>query len=369
MVHYLDATGAARPRPEALLAIERGVRTLWADPHRDHAAGRAAAQGLQSAREVIAGVVGARRQDVVVTSSLTQALHHGIGAMAAARRARHGARIILPAAVRTSALHAAEFFGEPDLVRVGSSAAVDLDDLRDKVASGPAALIVSDHVNVETGAISPVAEVLAAAHEAAAPVLIDAGSSLGRTDLPDDWDALALDAGEWGAGFRLGFLVTRSRVRMRPTWPEDADAWFPGGVSPSLAFAAAVALEAMLANRAEEDERLRALTRTLRRELSSVSGVTLVGDESRQRAPHIVALALHGVDGEAAARALARHGYAVGTGSACTSSTIEPNHVLRAMGVDFDGHLRVTLDHMSSDQDVQGFAATVQLVLSELAAD
>ncbi|GAA2527543.1 cysteine desulfurase/sulfurtransferase TusA family protein [Rarobacter incanus] len=347
--------------------MQSGIASLWGDPHHDHAYGRQARRGLDAARETIAGVVGARRDDVIVTSSLTQALNTVVGAASAARRRRFGSRILVQESARTSALHAAYYFGDAQTVPVDSAGIIDAGALAQRFAAGTSSLFLGEHANVESGAIQDLPAVFAACDAVGVPSVIDASVTAGRLEIPSGWDALVLDAGEWGAGFRLGFVVARPSTRLRPVWPPDAEAWFPGGISAPLAFTAAVALEHAVAERAAEQARIFALSAILRAELESVEGVCVVGPpEPSRRMAHIVSVALQGADGEAVARELGKAGYAVGTGSACTSSTIEPNHVLRAMGVAFDGHLRFTLDHQSVESDVVGFGPVLDGVLRSI---
>lgn len=363
---YLDATGAARPRASAVDALHRASLSLWADPLRQHADGQRSAQALQSAREVIATAVGARPSEVTFTPSHTQAVHLAIRAMVSARRRRHGDRIVASRAERTSLLHAARYNGILDTVEVDHYGQVDPEAYATALRQGPAALAIIHHANVEVGTLQPVQQIYATAMQEGIPLLVDASSSLGHISVGPEWDALALDAREWGAPVGVGVVVARTRVRLRPDWPEDAHAWFPGGVSVPAAFAAAVALEEALTQQAEESSRLRALTAVLRDGVQHLAGIRPVGDPLN-RLPHTVSFAIDQADGEVVAAELDRRGISVGTGSSCTSSTIEPNHVLAAMGVQFDGHLRASLDHASTAADVTDFLAQLPLALTAVA--
>ncbi len=351
---YLDATGAARPRDSALAGLHRGADSLWADPLRSHSDGRRASRSLQAARSVVADAVGARPDDVIFTSSHTQAVHLAIRAVVAARKRRHGARIIAGSAERSSLLHAASYAGELTRIPVDRWGRVDAEAFEASIAQEPPSLAILQHANVEVGTLQPVEQVHAEATRFGVPLLVDAGASLGHVPVSPAWDLLALDAGEWGAPVRIGAVVSRSRVRMRPDWPEDVNAWFPGGVGAPAVFAAAVALEESLSVQAAEATRLRELTDQIRADAAKLPAVRVLGADDA-RLPHVVSLAIDQVDGEAVAAELDRRGISVGTGSACTSSTIEPNHVLVAMGVPFDGHLRVTLDHRSTGAEVTEF--------------
>jgi cysteine desulfurase len=153
-------------------------------------------------------------------------------------------------------------------------------------------------------------------------------------------------------------LAVRQRVRTAPVGPEDEDPWAPGGVSVPLAFAAAVALQAVEADRAAQEARRRQLVERLRAEVSRIPDVDVVGDPDG-RLPHVATFSFLYVDGEALVTELDRHGFAVGSGSACTSSTLEPSHVLAAMGVLTHGNVRIALDRTTTADEVDRFCTVL----------
>ena len=144
-------------------------------------------------------------------------------------------------------------------------------------------------------------------------------------------------------------------MRWAADWPEDDDAWFPGGVSVPAALAAAVALERAVAERASTDTRRRRLVDRIREVVAAtVPDAEIVGDPAA-RLPHVVTFSCLFVAGEVLAGELDRLGFAVGSGSACTSSTLEPSHVLAAMGALTHGNVRLALPADVRDDDVERF--------------
>lgn len=347
---YLDAGGRAPLRPAARQALEAAWAEGWADPRRLHAEGRRARLLLDGARESVAARIGARTEEVAFAPSLTQALHHGVLGVAAGRR-RAGGTIVVGAVERAAVLHAATMAAarHPDgaarVIPVDHEGRVDATAMTAAAAAPGCALVALQHANGEVGTRQPVAPVHEAARRAGVPLLVDAGASLGHVPVGSEWDLLAADAADWGGPSGVAVLATRARVRWTPAWPED-DAehrWFPGGVAVPLALAAAVALEAASAEQAEADARRRALVDRLRRRVAAeVSDVEVVGSPG-DRLPHVVTFSCLYVDGEALVTELDRAGFAVGSGSACTSSTLEPSHVLAAMGVLTHGNVRIAL--------------------------
>ncbi|GII98046.1 cysteine desulfurase [Sediminihabitans luteus] len=384
---HLDNAGAAVLHPLARQAYLQALDDGWADPRRLHSEGRRARRLLDAARESIAAGLGARTEDVHLAPSHTAVLHAAVSAVRSGRR-RAGDRVVASAVERAAVLNAAAAplpgvspatearaadgrsagagcveagtveAGAVEKVRVDATGRVDLPAFVAALTSPGVALAALQHANGEVGTLQPVAEAAEAARAAGVPLLVDAGASLGHSPVDGAWDVLAADPADWGSVPGVGVLAVRPRVRWRATWPEDADPWFPGGVSVPAAFAAAVTLEATLADRAAQDARRRELVDRIRGAAASVPDTEVVGDPDA-RLPHVVTFSCLYVDGEALVGELDRAGFAVGSGSACTASTLEPSHVLAAMGVLTHGNVRIALDRSTTSQDVERFCAVL----------
>ncbi|WP_082813041.1 cysteine desulfurase family protein [Cellulomonas timonensis] len=335
---------------------------FWADPRRLHSEGRRARLLLEGAREAIAGAVGARTEEVDLFGSPTLALHAAVRGVARGRR-RAGRDVVVSAVERGAVLEAATFaaaqpWGAPGRrvdVPVDRLGRVDLDAWAAAVTAPGAAPAARQPANGEVGSTQPTAAAHELARRAGVPLLVDAGASLGHLPVGDAWDVLAADPGDWGAPGGLGGLVTRAGVRRAPDWPEDEDRWSPGGVFVPAALAAAVALQDALRTRAEADARRRELVRLIRdRVAAQTPDVEVVGD-AEDRLPHVVTFSCLYVDGEALVGELDRLGFAVGSGSACASSALEPSHVLAAMGVLTHGNVRLALPRDVRADEVERF--------------
>ena len=332
-------------RDTLLAAIEVG----WADPARLHAEGRRARALLDRSREVVATGLGVRPSEVSFLPSGPTALTRAVDGLAYAAR-RRGARTVASAVEHSAVLvpgrARAAAADDPTLlceVGVDSVGRLDLDAWRSALAVPGSVVAALQSANGEVGTRQP----LAAAREAAAahgiPLVVDAMASLGRDDVPPDWDVLVADARSWG-GPPLGVLVVREGVRWH--WSEaradvehgraDVTPWVP------LVLAAAEAWQQTTATRVADTQVTRALVDDIRRAASAVPDTDVVGDPD-DRLPHIVTFSSLYVDGEAVVGALDAAGFSVASGSACTSSTLEPSHVLAAMGVLTHGNVRVTL--------------------------
>lgn len=362
---HLDAGGSARLHPLARQGLDQALDQGWADPQRLHSESRRAAALLWGAREAVAGVVGARTEEVHFAPSHVAALHAGVRAVAQGRR-RVGGTVVTSAVERAAVLGAAAFVvargtaeARHETVAVDRLGRVDAAAFAEAISSPGVALAALQHSNGEVGTLQPIEAAHGAARAAGVPLLVDAGAALGHVVVPGSWDLLAADAADWGGPTGVGVLVVRRGVRTAADWPEDGDAWFPGGVAVPSAFAAAVALQACADDRAEQDARRRGLVDLLRTRVPQlVPDVEVVGDPT-DRLPHVVTFSCLFVDGEALVSELDKEGFAVGSGSACTSSALEPSHVLAAMGVLTHGNVRIGLDRTTTLDDVERFLAVL----------
>jgi cysteine desulfurase len=359
-------------RATLLAALDAG----WADPRRLYAEGRAARALLDQAREVLANGLGVRPAEVSFLPSGPAAVRTGLEGLRYAGR-RRGARIAATAVEHSSILttgryHAAatqspaaardaSLFAEVPVDRLGR---VDLSALEQAVAVEGTVLAAVQSANGEVGTRQP----LDRAHELCrardVPLLVDAMASLGREPAPEHFDVMAGDARSWGGPGGLGVLVVPERTRWRRPGPVSELEHGRTDIEPmvALALAAAEAWRQTEADRVDQRASSWAIIRRLRAAVSNLPDVDVVGDPD-DRLPHVLTFSLLYVDGEALVVELDRRGYALGSGSACTSSTLEPSHVLAAMGVLTHGNVRITLP---LDPSAPTLDADVSRFISEL---
>ena len=186
-------------------------------------------------------------------------------------------------------------------------------------------------------------------------MFVDACASAGRLPLPDGWAAAALSAHKWGGPAGVGVLLVRKGARWRNPFPGDerADDRSTGFENVPAALAAAAALRASLDEHgADRPGRQHAdLTESLAAVVRAIPD-TEVFLAPGARLPHVVAFSCLYLDGEALVTELDRLGFAVASGSACTASTLEPSHVLAAMGALTHGNVRVSLGRDTDPAEV-----------------
>lgn len=352
---YLDAASSERLHPAAretlLAALERG----YGDPRRLHRAGRDARLLLDNARAVVAECLGVQPDEVGFVASGTDAVQRGLLGLAAAT-GRTG--IVHSAVEHSSVLHAATWRESPAHARVPvlSTGRVDLAALAAASRHDDVAAVALQAANQEVGTLQPVDEVDL---PPSVPLLVDAAAAVGRVLLPERWDALTASAHKWGGPSGVGVLAVRRGTRWTNPFPGedglDQSASFP---NVPAALAAAAALQAVLAEREQVSARQFRLVQRIREVASALPDTEVVGDPVA-RLPHLVTFSCLYVGGDEIVSALAERGYAVASGSACTASTLEPSHVLAAMGALTHGNVRVSLERDTTDAQVDGFCAAL----------
>src|SRR4051812_24715549 len=333
-----------------LAALDQG----YADPRRLHASARDARLILDNAREAVAEALGVRRDEVSFTSSGTDAVHRGLLGLT-----RPGAEVAHAAVEHSAVLHALAWRDAPARqLRVDRQGRVDLSDL------GATEVVALQHANHEVGTIQPVAEVRDRT------VFMDACASMGRLPLPEGWSVAAGSAHKWGGPAGVGVLLVRKGSPWRNPFPDDdrVDERVSGFENVPAVLGAAAALQAVVAERDEVNARQRALIDRIRVEVGRIPDTEVVGDPV-DRLPHLVTFSFLYVDGEAVVDALNRRGFAVASGSACTASTLEPSHVLAAIGALTHGNVRVSLTRDATTEDVDALLAVLPATVEEVRKD
>jgi len=338
---YLDNQATTPTDPRVVEAMLPFFTERFGNPASTaHAFGWDAEEAVEQAREQLAALIGASPREVVFTSGATESNNLAIKGAARFHRERRPHAVTLASEHKCvlESVRQLEREGHPiDILPVGPDGLVDLDHLAEAVTEETAVVSVMA-VNNEIGVIQPVAEVAAICREKGAYFHCDAAQAVGK--LPFDVAALGIDllsiSGHKFYGPKgIGALYVRRRPRVRLEPLIDGGGQERGlrsGTLPTplcvgLGAAAAIAAAEM----ASESARISALkTRLLEGIRGRLSGVALNGHATLRIAGNLN-LAFEGVDAEALMRAMP--GLAVSSGSACTSTAVEPSYVLRALGL------------------------------------
>ena len=336
---YLDHNATTPAAPEVIEAVARCLSEEIGNPSSIHYFGQRAKRVLEEAREEVASLLGADAKEIIFLSGGTEANNLAVKGVAEARSEK-GRHLITTTIEHHAALHAFEAMQkrgcEVTRLPVDEQGRARIADLA--AALRPDTALVSVMLaNNEVGTIQPVQEMAALCREQGVVFHTDAVQAVGK--IPVDVSALGVDllslSGHKFYGPRgVGALYVRKGVAFAPQMHGGHQERERRAGTENLAGIVGLAAAARLAR--EHLEEWATHTRRLRDRLEAglrerLEGVTLFGHPER-RLPNTLCAAFSGAEGESLLMNLDLKGVAVSTGSACASGTVEPSHVLTAMG-------------------------------------
>jgi cysteine desulfurase len=378
MAIYLDHAATSPLRAPVLESMLPYLTQHGGNPSSLHRAGRRARQGIDEAREAIAQLIGAQPREIVFTGGGTEADNLAVKgvAWAATTRGRH---VVTTAVEHKAILNATAILDrsgfEITVLPVDRYGHVDPIDVAAALTERTTLVSVMA-ANNEVGTVQPIAAIGEIVRGHGARFHVDAVQWAAHEPIDvDAWqaDLVSLSAHKLGGPQGVGALFVRrgtqllpqmqggSQERQRRAGTENVAGIVGFGTAFGLAHADA-------AVRTAEADRLRGLSGRLRDGLLTFEGVTLTGHPD-DRLPNNVSVVLDGIEGGDLVAALDLEGVEVSTGSACTSGSTEPSHVLLAMGIDphlAHGSLRLTLGPEASHADIDAALAAVEAVLPRL---
>jgi len=343
---YLDHSATTPLDPRVLEAMTPFLSGVHGNPSSIHSFGREARQALELARSTIATVIGAMPGEVVLMSGGTEADNTALwGAMLAGRK--KGKNHLLVSAIEHHAVlepsHALKDLGiEVEEIPVDGFGLVDPEEVRKRIRPSTALVSVM-HANNEIGTIQPIGDIARLAHEGGALFHTDAVQSLGK--IPLSVSEFGIDLASFSAhkiyGPKgIGALYIRKGTVMEPLLRGGSQETNRRGGTESVALAVGFARALELCQEMLDSEAARqsALREELRQSISSNFTDVLFNGSRDQALPNILSISFDSrkvrIDGDALIMGLDLRGVAVTSGSACTSGTLEPSHVLKAMGRD-----------------------------------
>jgi len=363
-VIYWDHNAAAPVRPEVAELLARAFNEKgWGNASSIHRGGRETRARLDAARARVARVLGCEPKEVCFTGSGSEADALALKGAWLARREPHRRRVVSSAiehpAVLASLKQLEALGAEVVRVRPGPDGQVPREALLEALTP-ETALCSLMWANNETGVVQPVAELSRACRQRGILFHTDAVQAVGK--LPAslrevDADLLALSAHKFGGPPGVGVLVVRKGVELQALTPGHQEAGLRGGTqNVPYAEALALALELATSEQPAHAERLAALRDGFEREVRARLDGVKVNGEGAPRVPNTSNLCFTGADGEALLIALDLECICVSSGAACASGTLQPSHVLLAMGLtpaQAHGSLRFSMGPETTKAEVE----------------
>jgi cysteine desulfurase len=379
-VRYLDYAATTPVLDEVVEAMLPYLRGTFGNPSSVYGVGRDAKKGLEEARERMAAAVGAVPSEIVFTAGGTEADNLALkgGAFRARSMRRNGNHIITTAVEHHAVLHSAEWLEKQGFrvtfLPVDAEGVVDLDALAS--ALGPETVLVSIMLaNNEVGTLQPLEQALRITREGSRALFhTDAVQALGKVAL--NLEELGVDMASFaahkvGGPKGSGALYVRRKTALEPVLHGGGQERDLRSGTPNVAgiVGMAVAAEIAAGEVPEEAARLSQLRDHLQEGILAAIGGVKVNGAGAARVPGTVNVCIDGVEGESLLLMLDARGIAASSGSACTSGSLEPSHVLMAMGVRPElahGSLRLSLGRATTAEDVDAVLEVLPPVVERL---
>jgi cysteine desulfurase len=378
---YLDNAATTPVRPEVLEAMLPYLGSeAFGNPSSAHRFGRAARAGIEEARRQVADAVGAEPNQVIFTSGGTEADNLAIiGAALAARDHGGPIRVAVAAtehkAVLAAAHALASYGGDEIILPVDPSGIVDQTALDAALDRGVAVVSVM-WVNNEVGTIQPVAKIARHCRDADVAFHCDAIQAFGKIPISlaeAPCTLLALSGHKIGAPKGVGALVVRDRRAIEALIHGGGQQFGirPGTENVPGIIALGRAAELAAAEQAAFATRAAALRDELERRVRQIVPDVVINGADVPRAPHVSNMSIRGTDSEALLMHLDLAGIACSSGSACSTGSVEPSHVLAAMGVPRElgiAALRVSFGKETTADDLEAFLGALPKVVEKVRA-
>jgi cysteine desulfurase len=376
---YFDHNATTPPDPLVIEAVARALAEDFGNASSVHHFGQRAKALLDEARSAVAELIGAEPAEVVFTSGGTEADNLALrGAAEAAESIPNGRRHIVTSSIE----HEAVLNTIKALTRRGWTSTLLPVDASGIVTPGAlasamtreTAIVSVMHANNEIGTIQPIADLSAIAHEHGAIFHTDAVQSVAK--IPVDVralgvDLLALSAHKFNGPKGTGALWIRRGMRLVSTMTGGKHERNRRGGTENVPGIAGMGVAARLARGklASDGARMAALRDRLERAILEKVPGTLVNGAPSPRVPNTTNISFEGIEAESLLIALDLEGFAVSTGSACSSGTLEPSHVLRAMGLPThrtQNSIRFSLGAGNTEKQVDALLEKLPVVVSKL---
>jgi cysteine desulfurase len=382
---YLDFNATTPVEPEVLDAMLPYFSAEFANAASIHTPGQRARAAVETAREQVAALIGARPQEIVFTSGGTESDNHAIFGIVSSSLASFASSTSLtshPHIISTAIEHEAVLNTCQALEKVGvhvtylttdREGQIDLDELRSAIRP-ETILITIMHANNELGTVQPLEEIGRIAKEADVYFHTDAVQSAGKVPIDVNKlqvDLLSLSGHKLYAPKGIGALYVRGGTRLRQLLygGHHQRGFRPGTENVAAIVGLGKAAELARRSLAEDARRIAALRDKLQQGLLQSVPQSRVNGGGAPRTPNTTNLVFPGVEGEALLIALDLKGLACSTGAACSSGAVEPSHVLTAIGLPADearASLRFSLGRHTTPAEIEFALNVVPAAVSQL---
>ncbi|MBQ3935358.1 MAG: cysteine desulfurase NifS [Clostridia bacterium] len=373
---YADNAATTKLSPEALFAMMPYLTDCYGNPSSLYESGQKAKEAIEQARETVASCIGAEPKEIIFTSGGSESDNQAILSAAETGKKNGKTHIVSDAIEHHAVLHTLKKLQtrgfDVTYLPVGENGIVDPEDVKEAIREDTCLVTVMT-ANNEIGTIQPVCEIGKICRERNVLFHTDAVQAVGHLPIhvcSDNIDLLSASAHKFHGPKGVGFLYAKKGIRLTNLIEGGAQEKGRRADTENVAgiVGMAEALKGSVSRMEENGKKLTDLRNRLIEGLSEIPHSALNGDREK-RLPNNVSFCFEGIEGEGLLLLLDDRGICASSGSACTSGSLDPSHVLLAIGRKHDvahGSLRLTLGDDATAEDVEYIIRSVKEVVSYL---
>ncbi len=374
---YLDNNATTQVAPEVIYAMEPFFKEQWGNPSSMHFFGGRVAKHVEEARGKVASLLGADEAEIVFTSCGTESDNTALfGVLSDADREM---KLITTRVEHPAVLGPARYWRERGrtVVELGvdASGQLNLDELRKHLADGPA-LVSIMWANNETGVIFPIDQIAKLVKEYGGIFHTDAVQAVGKLPInlkETPIDLLSLSGHKLHAPKGVGALYVRKGTRLKTFMIGGHQETGLRGGTENVPYIAGLGVAADLAGEFMDEEvtNVARLRDRLEEGLLKTCPDTRVNGDRKHRLPNTSNISFEFIEGESILYHISDLGICASSGSACTSGSLEPSHVIRAMGVPFTaahGSIRFSLSRYNTQEEIDYVVQEMPAIVERLRA-
>ena len=376
MTVYADNAATTKLSQTALDAMLPILSEFYGNPSSLHSVGQKAKELLESARETVAKAINADPKEIYFTSGGSEADNQAIRTAAYLGKIKGKNHIVSSAFEHHAVLHTLDALKkegfEITLVKVNSNGVINPDDVKDAITD-KTCLVTIMTANNEIGTLQPIEEISAVCKEKKVLFHSDAVQAVGHIDIDVKKlgvDMLSASAHKFHGPKGIGFLFARKGVMLKNLIEGGAQERNKRAGTENLPaiVGMAAAIKEATDNLEDNAKKISALRDKLIDGVSGIERSFLNGDREK-RLPGTVNLCFEGIEGESLLLLLDARGICASSGSACTSGSLDPSHVLLAIGVPVEiahGSLRLSLSEYNTEEEIDHIIKSIPEVVSYL---
>ena len=371
----MDNNATTKVAPEVVEEMTPYLSEFYGNPSSMHTFGGQVGKKLRQARQRVAGLLGALPEEIVFTSCGTESDNMAIkGVLSAAKNRRKiiTTRVEHPAVLSTCRDLEHHGYTVVELA-VDKNGRLDLNELQDALDDDTAVVSIM-YANNETGTVFDIEQISSMVRSKGIVFHTDAVQAVGKIPLnlaKSSIDLLSLSGHKLHAPKGVGVLYVRKGTRISPFILGGHQESGRRGGTENVAgiIALGKACELAAANIEEENDRVRKLRDKLEKAICETCPDTMINGDTEHRLPNTLNVSFEYIEGESILLLLDKFGICASSGSACTSGSLEPSHVLRAMGVPFTaahGSIRFSLSRYNTEEEVDFVAEKMPPIVNKL---